>query len=141
MSDTVFWTLQHIISFIIALHLLTKLNTWYGIFILMLSLPICVIKIKVNKMNFTFGEKNVNIFRRMDYYKGLFRNINSSFHIRLFDLKEFFLGKYTKAWKEWYKRSKENTVKATGWILISLLISSFINQILLYIPYFAANII
>ena len=133
MSDTVFWTLQNSISFIIALVLLAKLNILYVILILILSLPIFILKIRVNKMNNTFGEKNVNLYRKMNYYKGLFRNINSSFDIRIFNLKDFFLDKYVKTWEEWYKRSKKNTFKATGFTLISLLISTFINQILLYL--------
>jgi len=133
LGDTVFSLLQSSVTFITSLILLAKLNIFYVFLILGLSLPVFILKNNVNTINNKFYDDNANTDRKIWYYKNLFINMNSSFDIRLFNLKDFFIGKYIKTWSEWYKRRKEVTVKSTVLTLISLLISSFTNQILLYI--------
>lgn len=133
LGETAFWLLQSSVAFITSLILLAKLNVFYVLLILVLALPVFLLKSRVYTMNNSFYEDNANTNRKLWYYKGLFSNINSSFDIRLFNLKDFFVGEYIKAWTEWYKNRKNLTVKATVLTLICLLISSFANQILLYI--------
>jgi len=133
LASQFFNTIQSLITFSTALILLAALNAIYVLLILVLSVPIFVLKIKVNRMNSIFEENNVNIDRRIGYFKNLFTNINNSFDIRLFNIKDFFISKFVKSWIEWYKRRKELTLKASIFTLISLLISTFINHILLYV--------
>ena len=132
LTESAFYTLQTIITFITSLILLSTLNIWYVVLILILSIPVFINKLKANKLNVEFYKNNSNTSRRMNYFKGLFRNVNNSFDIRLFDLKNFFIGKYINAWTDWYNKRKTVTLKSTVLTLINLLLSSFVNQILLY---------
>ena len=133
LASVFFYMLQSSVTFVTALILFAKLNILYVLIVLGLSLPVFILKIKVNIMNNEFHKENANTDRKMGYFKYIFQNIGNSFDIRLFDLKDFFIGKYIKAWTEWYKKRKELTVKATVFTLISLVISTFVNQVLLYV--------
>ena len=131
-GDITFSLLRSFVIFITSLILLVKLSAFYVLIILILSIPVFIFKIRVNTMNNKFWENNGNNERKIGYYKSLFTDINSSFDIRLYNLKDFFVGKYVEEWREFNKKRKELTIKAIVFTFISLLISSFINQILLY---------
>ena len=133
LSEMVFWMLQSFVTFITSLILLAKLNIFYVLIILALCIPIFISRTNVNAMSSNFYDETANTERKMWYYKNLFTNINSSFDIRLFNLKDFFIGKYIKTWAEWYKKRKDLTGKVTVFTLINLLTSSFTTQIVLYV--------
>jgi len=133
LASTLFGVVYHLVSFVTSLVLLSQLDMLYALLILILSVPVFVLKIKINKMNNAFDEKNANVNRKMGYFKYLFQSVGNGFDIRLFDLKDFFIGKYIKAWSELYKKRKELTAKVTVFTLIGLFISTFVNQVLLYV--------
>ena len=130
---SIFWLLRNIITFTVALVLLAQLSVLYVLVILILLLPVFFIKNNVNTRNYLFYEDNSNTSGRMWYFKSVFSNINSSFDIRLFNLKDFFLKKYIDTWREEYQRRKDLSTKTTVFTLASVIISSFTNQILLYL--------
>jgi ABC-type multidrug transport system fused ATPase/permease subunit len=133
LGSMAFNVLQSSVTFITALILLAKLDVFYIFVILILSFPVFMLKNNINDINNKFHEDNANTERKMWYFKELFvNNINSSFDIRLFNLKDFFLNKFIATWRIWYDKRKELTLKATILTFISLVISLFTNQILLY---------
>jgi len=133
LTECVFNTLKSSITFIIAGLLLIEVNFFYAVLVVLLSIPTLIIHFKVNNINYMYSENVSKISRRTEYFKGLFSDVDNLFDIKLFDLKEFFIGKYIRAWKELYQKRKETTIKVFLLNSLSLFVSSFVNQILLYI--------
>lgn len=69
----------------------------------------------------------------MRYFKYIFTNYDNSLEIKLYNIKDFLIGKYIDSWKEYYKNRKKFTAKIAALMFVSLLISTFVSQLLLYI--------
>ena len=131
-SSTVFYILRFGISFIFSAIILSSLNIWYVLLILVACVPIFINNMKVQMSDIKFRKNNANTERRMEYYKKLFKNVDNGFDIRLFSLKDFFLSKYINAWSDWFQNRKKLSFKTLALTFINLFISSFVNLILLY---------
>ena len=127
-----FYSAQIFVSFLLSLILLARLNGFYALLLLLLSVPVFWCKIRSNTINRSFSEETQKTNREMGYFKNLFRNVTCMYDIKLYGLKAFFLGKYTDSWVELYRKRKELTWKVTALTFASLLLSTFVNQILLY---------
>lgn len=69
----------------------------------------------------------------MRYFKYIFTNYDNSLEIKLYNIKDFLIGKYIDSWTEYYKNRKKFTAKIAALMFVSLLISTFVSQLLLYI--------
>ena len=132
LATILFYSVQVIVTFFLSLSLLAQLDTVYVLLIVLFTIPTLILKFKINHLNNEFTKKNSNINRRIAYFKNLFRNVNCMYDIKIYNLKDYFIGQYTSTWSLLYKRRKELTGKVTFLTFLSLLISSFVNQILLY---------
>ena len=128
-----FDTLRIFLVFISSLLLLSMLSIGYIVLILVLFIPVCVCKWKANKLSNEFDRDNAVIQRRTEYFKGQFKNVHNLFDIKLFGLKDFFITKFSMTWLIWYKKLKTHTAITSALMLVGLVISSFANQIFLYI--------
>ncbi len=128
-----FAQIQSFLMFLISLVLFTRWNALYALVVVLCSVPIVFIRRKINEIDMKFTDENTRNDRIMRYFKYIFRNYDNSLEIKLYNLKDFLIGKYTNAWKEYYQNRKKMTAKTAALTFVGLLSSTFINQLLLYI--------
>ena len=124
---------QTLLSFIVSLILFARWNAAYALVIVLCSLPIIFVEWKVNQLDINFSMQNQKNERAMRYFKYIFTNYDNSLEIKLYNIKDFLIGKYIDSWKEYYKNRKKFTAKIAALMFVSLLISTFVSQLLLYI--------
>ncbi len=133
LATVFFYSLETLVSFAAAFILIARLNIIFALVILVLSVPVFIIRVKTNDLNTAFSKDNAKINREISYFKEIFRNTNAMYDIKLYDLKDFFVGKYVASWTVLFKRRKELTLKLGALSLGGLILTTFINQTLLYI--------
>ena len=107
----VFNMMQGLIRTIISLVLLCSLDVKMLPFIILFSiLPIYMNK-KSKAEQYLFHKEQNNRQRKLDYYKGLFFG-DTKFELRLYDLADYFIGKYDIEWTEYYRTNNRLQIKA-----------------------------
>ena len=133
LASLFFAQVQTLLSFIVSLILFARWNAAYALVIVLCSLPIIFVEWKVNQLDINFSIQNQKNERAMRYFKYIFTNYDNSLEIKLYNIKDFLIGKYIDSWKEYYKNRKKFTAKIAALMFVSLLISTFVSQLLLYI--------
>ena len=133
LASLFFAQVQTLLSFIVSLILFARWNAAYALVIVLCSLPILFVEWKVNQLDINFSMQNQKNERAMRYFKYIFTNYDNSLEIKLYNIKDFLIGKYIDSWKEYYKNRKKFTAKIAALMFVSLLISTFVSQLLLYI--------
>lgn len=133
LASLFFAQVQTLLSFIVSLILFARWNAAYALVIVLCSLPIIFVEWKVNQLDINFSMQNQKNERAMRYFKYIFTNYDNSLEIKLYNIKDFLIGKYIDSWKEYYKNRKNFTAKIAALMFVSLLISTFVSQLLLYI--------
>lgn len=133
LASLFFAQVQTLLSFIVSLILFARWNAAYALVIVLCSLPIIFVEWKVNQLDINFSIQNQKNERAMRYFKYIFTNHDNSLEIKLYNIKDFLIGKYIDSWKEYYKNRKKFTAKIAALMFVSLLISTFVSQLLLYI--------
>ena len=133
LASLFFAQVQTLLSFIVSLILFARWNAAYALVIVLCSLPIIFVEWKVNQLDINFSMQNQKNERAMRYFKYIFTNYDNGLEIKLYNIKDFLIGKYIDSWKESYKNRKKFTAKIAALMFVSLLISTFVSQLLLYI--------
>lgn len=133
LASLFFAQVQTLLSFIVSLILFARWNAAYALVIVLCSLPIIFVEWKVNQLDINFSMQNQKNERAMRYFKYIFTNYDNSLEIKLYNINDFLIGKYIDSWKEYYKNRKKFTAKIAALMFVSLLISTFVSQLLLYI--------
>lgn len=133
LASLLFAQVQTLLSFIVSLILFARWNAAYALVIVLCSLPIIFVEWKVNQLDINFSMQNQKNERAMRYFKYIFTNYDNCLEIKLYNIKDFLIGKYIDSWKEYYKNRKKFTAKIAALMFVSLLISTFVSQLLLYI--------
>lgn len=133
LASLFFAQVQTLLSFIVSLILFARWNAAYALVIVLCSLPIIFVEWKVNQLDINFSMQNQKNERAMRYFKYIFTNYDNCLEIKLYNIKDFLIGKYIDSWKEYYKNRKKFTAKIAALMFVSLLISTFVSQLLLYI--------
>lgn len=133
LASLFFAQVQTLLSFIVSLILFARWNAAYALVIVLCSLPIIFVEWKVNQLDINFSMQNQKNERAMRYFKYIFTNYDNGLEIKLYNIKDFLIGKYIDSWKEYYKNRKKFTAKIAALMFVSLLISTFVSQLLLYI--------
>ena len=133
LASLFFAQVQTLLSFIVSLILFARWNAAYALVIVLCSLPIIFVEWKINQLDINFSMQNQKNERAMRYFKYIFTNYDNSLEIKLYNIKDFLIGKYIDSWKEYYKNRKKFTAKIAALMFVSLLISTFVSQLLLYI--------
>lgn len=133
LASLFFAQVQTLLSFIVSLILFARWNAAYALVIVLCSLPIIFVEWKINQLDTNFSMQNQKNERTMRYFKYIFTNYDNSLEIKLYNIKDFLIGKYIDSWKEYYKNRKKFTAKIAALMFVSLLISTFVSQLLLYI--------
>ena len=133
LASLFFAQVQTLLSFIVSLILFARWNAAYALVIVLCSLPIIFVEWKANQLDINFSTQNQKNERAMRYFKYIFTNYDNSLEIKLYNIKDFLIGKYIDSWKEYYKNRKKFTAKIAALMFVSLLISTFVSQLLLYI--------
>jgi len=119
-----FSMIQSFVKLIVASILLSSLNIWLFLIIIIINIPVFVVKRKVEEVEFDYGRYSIKNFRKMSYFKELFFN-SSINEIRLYNLKGFFIQKYSKEWREWFSGKKKLRRKT----FVSAFATSFVSSI------------
>ena len=133
LASLFFAQVQTLLSFIVSLILFARWNAAYALVIVLCSLPIIFVEWKVNQLDINFSMQNQKNERAVRYFKYIFTNYDNSLEIKLYNIRDFLIGKYIDSWKEYYKNRKKITAKIAALMFVSLLISTFVSQLLLYI--------
>ncbi len=125
-------TMECVLTLIYSFIMLSMINFWFAIAILVVFIPIIICKMKSNKLKLHFDEDSSVLNRRSEYFKSQFKQKNSITDIKLYGLKDYFTEKHEIAWKELYDKKKKHTVSNTILLSIELLISNIASCVLLY---------
>lgn len=132
LSQGGFDTMECILTLVYSLVMLSVVNFWFAIILLIFFIPIIICKMQSNKLKIHFDEDSSVLNRRAEYFKAQFKQKNSITDIKLYGLKDYFVQKYESAWKELYEKKKKHTISNAVLLGIELLVSNIAGCILLY---------
>ena len=132
LSQGGFDTMECILTLVYSFVMLSVVNFWFAIILLIFFIPIIICKMQSNKLKIHFDEDSSVLNRRAEYFKAQFKQKNSITDIKLYGLKDYFVQKYESAWKELYEKKKKHTISNAVLLGIELLVSNIAGCILLY---------
>lgn len=116
-----------IVSFVV---LLWSIGPWIPLVLALLGIPTAIV-------NFVFRRKNVNYMRfrskdrrQMEYYSGLMTNKDLAKEVRLFNLSDTFIDRFSNVFKRYFSGLKKLILKENLWNISITLITVIINCLL-----------
>ncbi|MBQ6702851.1 MAG: ABC transporter ATP-binding protein [Clostridia bacterium] len=116
-----------IVSFVV---LLWSIGPWIPLVLALLGIPTAIV-------NFVFRRKNVNYMRfrskdrrQMEYYSGLMTNKDLAKEVRLFNLSDTFIDRFSNVFKRYFSGLKKLILKENIWNISITLITVIINCLL-----------
>jgi len=116
-----------IVSFVV---LLWSIGPWIPLVLALLGIPTAIV-------NFVFRRKNVNYMRfrskdrrQMEYYSGLMTNKDLAKEVRLFNLSDTFIDRFSEVFKRYFSGLKKLILKENLWNISITLFSVIINCLL-----------
>jgi ATP-binding cassette subfamily B protein len=104
---------RSIVASISMLFLLLSYQPLIPLAIVLLSLPKMIEEVRHRKVGWAICNYEVPEVRKMGYYKSVLTHDSSAKEIRLFDLGEFFLGRYVSCFNEFFER--HNKLRRDHW--------------------------
>ena len=111
--------------------ILGRFALWIIPIILVLCIPRYMIKLKMSDEDRKFEQKYEKSERKRDYYYGLFFGAER-LEIMLYRIKDFFLGKYNREWKNRNDAYDKKNLKQLGLQILSSLVVT-VSDIIFYI--------
>lgn len=111
--------------------ILGRFALWIIPIILVLCIPRYMIKLKMSDEDRKFEQKYEKSERKRDYYYGLFFGAER-LEIMLYGIKDFFLGKYNREWKNRNDAYDKKNLKQLGLQILSSLVVT-VSDIIFYI--------
>ncbi len=96
---TIISTVISMVSFILAL---VAISPWAPIIIVAMSVPTALINFRYRKKNFWYMRHHSKERRQMNYYSNLMTNKDMVKEIRLFNLSDLFIGRYSETFKVYF---------------------------------------
>ncbi len=117
-------------SFISLISFITVLGAaipWAPPLIIVLSVPMAVVTYKYRKKNFSYMRRRSKDRRQMDYYANLIVDKDLVKEVKLFNLSDFFIGRYTDVFKNYFKGLKSLIVNEGLWGIGFAILSTAVN--------------
>jgi len=130
---SMFTNIISVISFIV---IIAAISPWAPVAIILISVPSAVINFVYKRKNAAYMRKSSKMRRQMEYYSGLVVNKDVVKEIRIFGLADFFIGKFTEVFKNYFKGVKKLIVHESIWHVLLTMLSSIVNcALFLFIAY------
>ncbi len=130
---SMFSTIISIVSFIV---IISAISPWAPLAIILISVPSAAINFIYKRKNAAYMRKSSKMRRQMEYYSGLVVNKDVVKEIRIFGLADFFIGKFTEVFKNYFKGVKKLIIHESIWHVLLTMLSSIVNcALFLFIAY------
>ncbi len=128
LSDT-FSLVSTIIEFVSFLMILLAAPGmwWATLIIIAVSIPSAIINFIYRRKNFNYMRWRSRERREMDYYSNMLMNKDSVKEIRLFDLGDLFIKRYTDVFRNYFKGLKQLIVSESAWHVAIGVVSGMTN--------------
>lgn len=138
--NATFTLITHLITIIGFVVVLWVIGPWIPLVLTLMGIPTAIV-------NFTFRQKNVNYMRfrskdrrQMEYYSGLMTNKDLVKEVRLFNLSDTFIKRFTEVFKRYFAGLKKLIIKENIWNISITLVTTVINCLLfLFVAYKVAK--
>lgn len=131
-----FELVSSIISIVIYIILLSAVHPLASVVVFALAIPGGIISFVYRRKNFRYIRGHSKERRQLNYYSGIMTDKNIVKEVKIFGLSDFFIGRYTKVFTEYFKGLKKLFVGEGAWNIGISLVSAFVNCILfLYVAY------
>lgn len=118
-SFSIVSTVISLVSFIVVLG---AVQPWAPVLIILVSIPSAIVRFYYRRKMFGYVRRRSAERRKMDYFANLLVNKDLVKEVKLFHLGDFFIGRYSEVFKEYYKGLKGLIVgESVSGILLSLL--------------------
>ena len=117
-------------SFISLISFIVVLGTviwWAPPLIILMSVPMAIVTYKYRKKNFSYMRRRSKDRRQMDYYGNLIVDKDLVKEVKLFNLSDFFIEKYIKVFKEYFKGLKKLIINEGVWGVVFAVLSTVVN--------------
>lgn len=118
------------IQFAIAFVMMINLSVLYTTLLLIFSIPMFVFQKKYTDKMYNLELNQVNANRKMNYLSGVMMSRHFAKDIRLYNIKNFFVEKYSNIWNNNYNHKRELAIKQSVTMAIVKLIPIIIYSIL-----------
>ncbi|MBQ4353743.1 MAG: ABC transporter ATP-binding protein [Clostridia bacterium] len=122
-----FTIISTVISMISFIAILGAVIPWAPIVILITSIPTAIINFSYRKKNFWYVRFHSKDRRQMNYYSGLMTNKDMVKEVRLFNLSDLFIGRYTETFFRYFGGLKKLFVGEGLWNICVTLLTTTIN--------------
>ena len=130
---SMFTNIISVVSFIV---IIAAISPWAPVAIIFISVPSAVINFVYKRKNAAYMRKSSKMRRQMEYYSGLVVNKDVVKEIRIFGLADFFIGRFTEVFKNYFKGVKKLVLHESIWHVLLTMLSSIVNcALFLFIAY------
>ena len=126
-----FETIQMLVWNIISLVIVSKINAFFPLVIILLEIPAIIGRKRMNKYRYEFNKKHTKNRRKLAYYQGLFQG-TTLFEMKLYDLKQYFSTLYKDLWAILRKDTLKYSIKNCMINCLSVTLS-MLGDIIIYI--------
>lgn len=110
------------ISFFIAVAILSQINLFYGLVMVLSAIPASIVATRFTKIIYSLSLEQINGLRQMGYIQAISTERSYAQDLRLYDIKEKLTGRYLRIWKELFvKRQKSSRERTLLLCLLELL--------------------
>jgi len=125
-----------LVSFIVVLSaIMTRMDSiaylFFGLFVV-LCLVSAAVSFYFRRQNFFYMRRRSKDRRQLSYYSDVLVNKDVVKEVRLFDLSDFFIGRYKDVFKSYFKGIKKLTLKEGFWNIFLSLCTAAMNMVLFY---------
>lgn len=126
-----FETIQMLVWNIVSLVIVSKINVFFPLVIILLEIPSIIGRKRMNKYRYEFNKKHTKNRRKLAYYQGLFQG-TTLFEMKLYDLKQYFSTLYKDLWAILRKDTLKYSIKNCMINCLSVILS-MLGDIIIYI--------
>ena len=107
MPPLVFNIISEIITIVTTVAIVSAYKWWIGIITVLLLIPSVVYDQRYNKIRYQLNKEQIRDNRKMGYAEGVFFDNGTQFEIKLNDIGNYFIEKYTSIWKKLFKINRK----------------------------------
>lgn len=120
-----FSIVSSVISLVSFIAVLGAVILWAPILIIAVSVPSAIVRFRYRRKMFGYVRRRSKERRKMDYFSNLLVNKDLVKEVKLFHLGDFFIGRYSEVFKEYYRGLRSLIVGESVWGFVL----SFLNTV------------
>jgi ATP-binding cassette, subfamily B, bacterial len=97
------------------IYIIGRLNWFYPLLIISLSVPSVLINRYFVRYNYKWNRNQAPKQRKMGYLRQILTSKQTAKDVRLFDLHQYMLGGFKSIWKQWFDEKKVISIKRALW--------------------------